>query len=156
MKATFLTSVFAALVLTTNVNAKNVKVYSNNESNENGTLKEFVTLDNETSKPLTKDFYEYDVNGNIQEKTTSEWKDEKGWVNSRKYEYKYGKAGKVASVTYTKWDEKVNNWSDSSDVLVHIYDENDEFLTVKQIQIENSIDNGFMTLKQIEVKMIAN
>ena len=147
MKATFLTSVFAVLVATANVNAKDVKVYSNVSDNENGVNKEYVTLDKETSKPLSKGTYNYSVDGKIQDKTISKWQEGKGWVNAGKHEYQYGKSGKISSITYTKWDEKAGRWASNSDLMVNLYNDNDEFLSVKQIQVEDAVNYDFISLK---------
>jgi len=147
MKATILTSVFAALVFSANLSAKNVKTYINAESGEFGSKKEYVSLDNETSKPLTKEYYYYDVDGKIIEKTVSKWNDKSGWVNCGKYEYQYGEGNKVANITFTEWDKKKNSWSDKSDFLVHLYDDNNEFMSVKQIQIDNNAEYNLVTQK---------
>lgn len=141
MKATLLISVFAALVFSTTVSAKNVKTYINMESNESGIKKEYVSVDAETHKPLTKKYYNYDSEGNIIEKTVSKWNDVSGWVNYGKYEYKYLENGKVANIIYTEWNGKKNTWADKSDFLIHFYDDNGEFLSIRQIKIENSINN---------------
>ncbi|MDR2954359.1 MAG: DUF3836 domain-containing protein [Prevotella sp.] len=146
MKATFLTTVFAALVLTTSVNAENVKTYNNVESNELGTTKEYITVDSETLAPLTKETYVYDLNGNMTEKKVSKWGNNKtGWINSSKYEYTYTISGKVANITFTEWNGKKNNWADTSEFLVHVYNDNNELLSIDQIQINNS--DKFITQK---------
>lgn len=147
MKTTILTSVFAVLVSVANLSARNVTTYSNVEVNRAGTNKEYVSIDNETSKPVTKELYDYGIDGKLEVKKISKWDDSKGWVNSSKYEYQYNEVGKVSNVTYTKWNEKTNSWSDKSEFLVHIYNENDEILSIKQIQIENNIDNTLLTQK---------
>ncbi|WP_029903339.1 DUF3836 domain-containing protein [Prevotella sp. 10(H)] len=139
MNAAILTSVFAVLVSVTNLSAKNVITYSNVESNESGTKKEYVTLDKETAKPLSKEFYHYDEKGNVLEKTTSTWNNEKGWVNSSNYTYIYGENDMLSYVAYTKWDNKAEDWSNKSDILVHVYDENNNFLSVKQMQVNNNV-----------------
>ena len=123
MKATILTSVFVALFSAANLNAKDVKTYTNNESGEFGTKKEYVSVDKETLKPTTKEFYYYDVNGRIVEKTVSKWSDEKGWENIGLYEYQYNENGNVANVIYTERADQ----SDKTYFLVHQYDENNEF-----------------------------
>lgn len=136
MKATILTSVFAVLVSTMNLSARNVMTYSNVENGEFGVKKEYVSINKETSKPESKEYYHYDQNGNIVEKTISIWNDNTGWENLATYAYQYGNANKVAYVAYTKWDKDNARWSEKSDITVHIYDDKDEFLTTKQIQIE--------------------
>lgn len=147
MKTTILTSVFAVLVSVANLSARNVTTYSNVEVTSSGTNKEYVSIDNETSKPVTKELYDYGIDGKLEVKKISKWDDSKGWVNSSKYEYQYNEVGKVSNVIYTKWNEKTNSWSDKSEFLVHIYNENDEILSIKQIQIENNIDNTLLTQK---------
>lgn len=145
MKAIILTSVFAVLVSVANLSARNVKTYSNVETNETGTKKEYVSIDVETSNPLTKELYNYSADGKLEVKKISNWNENKGWVNSAKYEYQYNEVGKVSNVTYTKWNEKTNSWSDKSEFLAHIYNENNEILSIKQIQIENNVDSTLLT-----------
>lgn len=147
MKAILLTPVFAVLLSVVNVSAKNVKTYSNVETNETGTKKEYVSLDGKTSNPLTKELYDYSIDGKLDMKKISKWDENKGWINNAKYEYQYNEVGKISYVIYTKWNEKTNAWSDKSDFLAHIYNENDEILSIKQIQIENNIDNTLLTQK---------
>jgi hypothetical protein len=147
MKATILTSVFAVLVSTMNLSARNVMTYSNVESGEFGVKKEYVSINKETSKPESKEYYHYDQNGNIVEKTVSIWNDNTGWENFATYSYQYGDANKVAYVAYTKWDKDNARWSDKSDITVHIYNDKDEFLTTKQIQVENKTTFNLISQK---------
>ena len=147
MKAIFLTTVLSALSFSANMNADNVKTYSNIESGEFGTKKEYVSVESKTSKPLKKEFYHYDADGRIQEKTISKWSDEKGWENAGKYEYQYNETGKVANVIYTEWNKKDGNWSDKAYFLVHVYDENNEFLSIEQLEINTTASNNHITLK---------
>lgn len=141
MKTIVVTSVFAALVFSASVCAKNVKTYINMESNESGTKKEYVSLDAETQKPLNKEYYNYDSNGNIKEKTISKWNDKSGWVNHSKYEYSYLENGKMANISYTEWNGKKDAWADKFDLLIHFYDDNGEFLSIRQIKIENNMND---------------
>lgn len=131
MKATILTTLFAAFVLSINVNAQDVKTYSNVESNELGISKEFISVDSETLSPLTKEFYSYDAEGKIVEKVVSKWGgSDAGWINTSKYEYAYGDANSdlVTLVAYTKWDKSNKNWSKDSEFLVNIYDEDSNYM----------------------------
>lgn len=131
MKATILTTVFAALVLSINVNAQEIKTYSNVESTDSGTTKEYISVDSETLAPLTKEIYSYDAEGKIIEKVISKWSDSDAeWANTSKYEYTYGSSDSelVAHVAYTKWSKSSNAWSDESEFMVNIYDENNNFM----------------------------
>lgn len=141
MKATILTSVFAVLVSVSSLNAKDVKTYNNVESGEAGVKKEYIILDEATSTPISKDYYHYDTNGFIKERIVSVWDSNTGWVNSRKFEYEYNGANKVASIIYTEWDKKKGGWAEQSHVSVNVYNENNEYLSTKQIQIKNEVDN---------------
>lgn len=145
MKATILTSVFAVLVSVTNLNAKNVKVYSNVESNEEGAKKEMVMLDSKTSAPVSQNVYVYDANGNIVEKTVNKWSDEKGWAAAGKYEYVYNEQGKVANLTYTKWNNKSDDWARESQLFVHVYDDNNELIAVNEVKVSDA--DNFITQK---------
>lgn len=141
MKATILISVFASLIFSVNINAKNVKTYVNIEDRKSSLEKEYISLDKETLKPILKEYYLYDYAGNIQEKMVSKWSDRRGWINYFKYAYSYLENGKVANVTFTEWDTQKNTWSDKSDFLIHLYDDNGEFLSVKKIEIDNNMDD---------------
>ncbi len=142
MKATFLTSVLVALSFTANVNANNVNTYSNIEATESGTKKEYISVNKESLKPLTKSFYNYDSDGRILEKTFSKWSYEKGWEVTGRYEYIYNDVSKVASIIYTD-----TNGTDAKErLLVYLYDENDEFLSIEQIEI-NDVNSNVFTLK---------
>ncbi|MDU1891787.1 MAG: hypothetical protein E6767_13960 [Dysgonomonas sp.] len=142
MNATILTSVFAVLVSITNLSAQNVKVYSNTENSEAGVKKELVTLDNKTSAPLGQNIYVYNTDGNIQEKVVNKWVESKGWVSIGKYEYQYNEVGNVANLTYTKWDDKKNNWADESQFLVHVYNDNNELISINELKV-SSVQNLF-------------
>ncbi|GAB6123188.1 hypothetical protein JCM30204_43380 [Dysgonomonas termitidis] len=120
-----------------NLGARNIITYSNVESGEFGVKKEYVSINKETSKPESKGYYHYDRKGNIVEKTVSIWNDEKGWENLVTYTYQYGDANKVTYITCTRWDKDNARWSEKSDVTVHIYNDKDEFLTTKRVQVEN-------------------
>jgi len=146
MKATLLTSVFVALFFSANLNANNVKTYSNIESGEFGTKKEFVSVKSETLEPLKKENYCYDTTGRLSEKTISKWSYEKGWENVGRYEYRYNETGNVASVIYTEWNKVDNDWASKEYFLVHVYNENDEFLSVEQFEI-GTTNNNYITLR---------
>lgn len=131
MKATILTTVFAALVLSINVNAQNVNRYSNVETTEFGTKKEYILVDSETLTPQTKKYYSYDAEGKMIEKVISRWDGiDNGWVNVSKYEYSYVDADSnlISLVAYTKWNKTSKDWSSESDLLVNVYDENNNYL----------------------------
>lgn len=142
MKITIITSVFAILVSTMNLSAKNRITYTNVESDESGVKKEYVTIDKATSKPESKEYYSYNKDGNIVEKTVSMWNNEKGWVEMAKYEYQYENTNKVSSLTYTEWNKETNGWADKSYFIAHIYDENNDSLSLKYNYIENLANNN--------------
>lgn len=132
MKATHLTSILVALVISITVNAQNVNRYSNMKVNEHGTQKEYISVDDKTSIPLTKQNYSYDTDGKIIEKVISRWDGvDSGWVNVSKYEYTYADADSdlIALIAYTKWNKAAKDWSSESDILVNVYDENNSYMT---------------------------
>jgi hypothetical protein len=137
----------AVFVSTMSLNAKNVKTYSNVERNEMGTKKEYITLDDATSYPLMKEYYHYDANGNILQKTVSAWDSNTGWVARASSLYQYGETGKIVSIVYTKWNNKSESRAGKSDIIIYLYDENNEFLTTKQIRMETGINNDFIAQK---------
>lgn len=148
MKATLLTSVLAVL-FSLNTYAANPKdkVYSNIENNEYGCVKEYTTVDGETSKALKKAVFFYNSNGNLQEKTYYTWSDSEGWVGAQKYEYEYTADGSaLVYLIFTDWDQEIAAWSTKSQHLLHVYDTSGELLTVKQIQVNNNF-NGLIANK---------
>lgn len=149
MKTTILTSVFAVLVSVMNLSAKGITVYSNVESNESGVKKEYIRLDETTSTPLEKTSCLYDRNGNVLIRTFSIWKGKQGWINYGTYNYQYNEANLVANITYTKWDEKNAAWSEKTDTMIYIYDNNGQFLYVKHEKTGTNINHSseFITLK---------
>ncbi|WP_108822426.1 DUF3836 domain-containing protein [Dysgonomonas sp. Marseille-P4361] len=131
MKATILTTVFAALVLSISVNAQNVNRYSNVKATEFGTEKECISVDSKTLTPLIKQNYSFDADGKMIEKVISRWDGiDNGWVNVSKYEYTYTDADSdlISLIAYTKWNKAAKDWSSESDLLVNVYDENNNYL----------------------------
>ncbi|MDR3060115.1 MAG: DUF3836 domain-containing protein [Prevotella sp.] len=144
MKAIILASVFASLVFAVNLNARNVKVYSNVVNSESGVKKEYVAVDNETLEPVTKKNYVYASDGRILERSVDEWSETDGWRNVNKHVYIYGDTDKVTHITYTKWNKQANAWADKSGCLIYIYDKDDELLAIERVEIDNK-KNNFIT-----------
>ncbi len=138
MKATFITSVFAVFVSIMNVSAQGTMTLSNVSETEKGTAKEYITVDEATHAPISKVYYFYDAAGNLQERTTSVWNNEKGWESRYNYTYQYGDDNSLLYVAYTKWDNQTNNWSEKSDILVHAYNYENETLSIVPFSIDNS------------------
>lgn len=147
MKAIILTSVFAVLTFTADLNARNVKTYSNEEQTALGVNKEYISVDKKSLKPENKENYVYDADGRILEKTVSKWVDGAGWVNVGKTEYNYGEGGQVSYAAYTKWDNNTEDWSTKSDCQVNVYGSNNELLTVKRMEIDSNIRTNLITQK---------
>lgn len=147
MKTTILTSVFAVLVSIMNLNAKDVITYSNMENNELGVKKEYVTLDDKTSIPFKKTSYFYDEKGRLLERTIQKWNDKGGWINLAKFEYRYNKSDKASVITLTKWDNKQKDWANKSSIYTYIYNDSDEFLSIKQETVDNKIKDELLTQK---------
>lgn len=133
MKTIFLTSVFAVLLSTTNLNAKEIKTYSNVETNESGTLKEYVRLKEKTLIPKERICYFYNKKGDILMRTFSTWKNDKGWINCSKYEYKYSETGKVESVSYIRWDSIKERWIENDSITVYLGEENKYILSAENM-----------------------
>ena len=147
MKTTILTSVFAVLVSIMNLSAKDVITYSNVENNESGVKKEYVTLDDKTSIPLRKTSYFYDEKGRLLDRTIQKWNDKGGWVNLAKFEYRYNKAGRASMITFTQWNNKKKDWVNKSDIYTYIYNDSNEFLSIKREIVDNKIKNELLTQK---------
>lgn len=118
MKAKLFLSLVVGLFITVGLSAKNPETttFSNVEVTATGSIKEFTTFTTETNEPVLRSTYKYDLAGNIQEKIVYSWKGNKGWVGTQKLEYAYNESNpsKPSSLTFTKWDEKTNNWSTKS------------------------------------------
>lgn len=135
MKAAVLTSLFIAFLFVSNISAQRQgsKVLANIETTEAGVIKEFVEVDKETLKPFVKTTYQYDANNNIQAKICCNWDEVSGWVNEKKYEYEYNRAGKIKNLVYTEWDEKQQAWSNQSERFLHVYDSHGKLQSVKSV-----------------------
>jgi len=133
MKATILTSVLVAFLSVANVFAQETekKVLTNIEQTESGSVKELTYLNEETSQAEKKTAYHYDENDVLLQKIDYKWNSHDGWIPTQKYEYEYNAEGKVSNVTFTKWDEKKNKWSDKARQTAHIYNKQGESLAIK-------------------------
>lgn len=127
MKAKFYLLLLVGLFFAVHTSAKKPETttLSNVEVTANGTIKELTTFATDTSEPIQRSVYKYDLSGNIQEKVTYEWDGFNGWVGLQKMEYAYDNVNsdKPASLTFTKWDSKRNDWSKDSKVVSYTYDE---------------------------------
>jgi len=134
MKTLIITSVLAAFVSVASLSAgtPKTKVYENIETTDAGCKKEYVTYNEAISRAENKTVYYYNSNGNLDNKTFYRWDNEAGWVLVQEYNYRYNNEGKVAYLTFTKWD---NNKSVQVDQLVHIYDNEGNFMAVEKINL---------------------
>lgn len=123
MRTKLFLSLLVGLFISVGVSAKNPETttLSNIETTATGSIKEFTTFTKDTNEPIQRSLYKYDLSGNIQEKTVYAWADKKGWIGVQKLEYSYHNDNfdKPASLTYTKWDAKTNNWSNKSKVVTY-------------------------------------
>ena len=113
MKAKNLLSLLAVLFLSACIYAnggRSTVVYSNIDNCATGCVKEFMTCDKDTNKPLSKNVYKYDPNGRMLEKTTYRWSDKNGWEGVQKLEYSYGQDNQPQTPCLKKWDKKNSNW----------------------------------------------
>lgn len=140
MKAIILASLLVVFLSLSSVFAQGQgrKVLANIETTKSGTVKEYVEVESETLKPLMKTVYQYGTNNNIRTKVCYNWDEASGWVNEKKYEYEYNRAGKVKNLVYTKWDENQQAWSSESERFFHVYDSNGKLLAVKQIRVNRA------------------
>lgn len=141
MKPIILTSIIA-FFLSINIHANDpVKVYTNTETTEMGTIKECTFINSSTSKAEKKIAYEYNTEGTLLEKNEYEWNDNRGWDGVKKYEYQYNKDGKLANIIFTKWDDKTKAWSSTSEHNIYTYNANGELLSVKQVKVKNNLND---------------
>ena len=126
------------ILINTNAQGQNTKgkIYNNIENNKYRCVKEFTTIDNETSQVIKKVIYLYNAEGILQGKTLYRWDNKQGWIGTQKYEYEYN-SEKLENLIYTEWDNNTTTWSAKAQHLIHIYNVEGELLAVKQIQVNN-------------------
>lgn len=148
MKARILTSILVVVFSVTCLFAANPKnnIYTNTETTEMGSVKEYTFCDKETLKPLKKTVYQYDATGATVQKTTYKWDESFGWAALQKYSYEYNENGKIVNLIYTEWDKGLGTWAKNSDHMLHIYNMNGELLSIRQLHVDDSADY-FITLK---------
>ncbi|WP_156032683.1 hypothetical protein [Prevotella sp. 10(H)] len=47
-------------------------------------------------------------------------------------------SGNIINLVYTKWDSKLNNWSNQSDLYIYQYDNDGTFVATEQFKINNN------------------
>lgn len=96
-----------------------ITTYSNTETTEFGTMKEFTSFNVETQEPEKRTVYNYDFDGNITEKTIYVWGGKNnGWIGAQRLQYTYGDdKTKPLTLTFTVWDSKLNTWSNKSQIV---------------------------------------
>ncbi len=143
MKAILLTAIITILLSIGNIHAGNPKgiVYSNDVVSDRGLIRESVLLNEKTSQPLERVIYRYNNEGVMESRVVYKWKTDFGWIAFQKYEYECNRENKVINITFTRWDDKRNAWSNRSKQVLHIYDANGKFLALKQFEINNEMNN---------------
>ncbi|MDU1890208.1 MAG: DUF3836 domain-containing protein [Dysgonomonas sp.] len=137
MKTRILTSILAVVFSLTLVYAGNPKttMYINHEASEAGLYKEYIYVDSETLEPLKRIVYNYDTNGVIKEKILYGWEYKKGWTGEQKYTYQCNVENKtIDNLVYTEWDNIRDSWSDNSEYITYIYNDDSEFMSNTQIK----------------------
>lgn len=96
-----------------------ITTYSNTETTEFGTMKEFTSFNVESQEPEKRTVYNYDFDGNITEKTIYVWGGKNnGWIGAQRLQYTYGDdKTKPLTLTFTVWDSKLNTWSNKSQIV---------------------------------------
>lgn len=137
MKARILISVLVVIFSVSLIYAGNPKIttYTNIETTEGGTIKEYTFLDSKTLKPMKRAVYKYDATNIVQEKVTYNWSNNYGWVEAQKYEYQYNNDNQLANIVYKLWDRNQKTWSNDSKYIAHKYDKSGSLLSVENIQV---------------------
>lgn len=115
---------------------KNV-VYSNTEITESGEVNEYITYSTQLATPLQKHVYEKDNKGWTTTRTIYDWS-KNAWVAKSRTEYKYNKNATPATISHTDWDKNTKNWSDKSELIAYVYDDEGEFLAIEKIKLDSS------------------
>lgn len=127
MKAKVLFSFLVSVFFVVGVYAKapETTTFSNIQNTENGSLKEFTTFKTNTSEPVQKSTYKYDLTGNILEKVVYVWTADKGWLGSQKLEYTYGEEypDKPKTLSFREWNKQKSDWSEKQKVIMYSYNE---------------------------------
>lgn len=136
MRTIVLTTIFALFLSSISVSSATPKLrYSNIETTENGTIKEYVTYDNLQSKAVEKTVYVFDNNENLVDRTVYKWNDNSGWIAMQKHNYSYNNEGRVAYFTFTKWNQDRNA---KSEMFAHIYDNEGNLLSIVKSKSDDS------------------
>ncbi|MDU1889548.1 MAG: DUF3836 domain-containing protein [Dysgonomonas sp.] len=110
-------------------NKNNVRLETS-ELEDGGMKKEYIQLDRKGAKDVSKVVYIYSPSGQCTERIFSMWNNRAGWEHSQKHEYTYSASGKLATIIHTRWDKSSGDWQRTSDLLTHVYDENDNLKSV--------------------------
>ncbi|MDR3058610.1 MAG: hypothetical protein LBU84_10795 [Prevotella sp.] len=103
---------------------------------DNNHTKEYIVYDKNNKNPLYRTVYEYNEDNNRVKRNSYIFK--KGqWVDSKKYEYTYNSDKRPLYIVFTKWNDKVKDWENTSELILHSYDKNGDFLSVTKIQIDS-------------------
>lgn len=103
---------------------------------ENGiTVKECVSVNKKTNKKF-KTAYHYNSEGQKIVRYFYIW-DKGTWKNSMMHEYSYNAAGKNASVLLTRWDNKKETWSNKKQLVMPVYENSGELLSIIQSEVKN-------------------
>lgn len=135
----FILAILVSCVSSLNIIAQN-QLLTNIDETKNGTIKEVTLLDQYTSKPIQKKVYSYDQSGNRLNLSVFAWDVKGGWIETQKYAYKYTE-GKLTSMSFTKREAKSGKWSSLAQNVIYTYDEKGELLSLKNIVVEDVIDN---------------
>lgn len=148
MKAIVLTSILAVLLSVSGLHASEPKnrILNNQETTEFGVMKECISLDEITSKPLDRTVYLYNTTGQLQERICYVWNSKTGWTGSQRYEYEYNQNGQIANLIYTAWNKGLASWSPKSQHIIHIYNIDGSFLATKRIEV-NNIEDSLVAVK---------
>ena len=50
-------------------------------------------------------------------------------------------------ITFTQWNNKKKDWANKSDIYTYIYNDSNEFLSIKREIVDNKIKNELLTQK---------
>lgn len=135
----FILAIIVSCISSLNVTAQN-RVLTNVNETKDGTVKEITLFDDQTSKPMQKKVYCYDSFGSRKSLSVFVWNRKEGWVERQKYTYKYTD-DKLTLVSFTNKEKKSRKGSALTHNIIYTYDENGKLLTMKNIVVEDVIDN---------------
>jgi len=128
-----------------NLHAQDSHLSHSAEKNMNGKPITIVSTNIKTSKPVIKNTFTYDINGNRKTKVLYVWDSKmNNWAEKSMTEYHYDNYNRLSLTSFVKWDAGADKWSRKSKNMVYTYDQTGKFLSIQHIKSERT-GNTYLT-----------